>query len=121
MYKFVLCCALSCSAGLVLAGSDEKIYSVSEDAGVTAPVLVQKVEPKYTQEARDAKIQGSVKLQVEVSREGLPEKIAVKESLEPGLDQNAMDALKTWRFTPAIKDGQPVRVKALVEINFRLK
>lgn len=121
MYKFVLFCALAYSAGIALPAETGKVYSASQDAGVIAPELIQKVEPKYTQEARDAKIQGSVKLYLEVSPEGVPEKIAVLESLEPGLDQNAIEAVKAWRFRPGMKDGQPVRVKATIEVNFRLK
>jgi TonB family protein len=120
LYKLVLFCALSSSAALALPGTDEKVYSMS-DSGVTAPVLAFKVEPKYTQDARDAKIEGPVMLQAEISSEGIPDKIAITRGLEPGLDQNAIEAVKSWRFRPGMKDGQPVRVKATIEVNFRLK
>ena len=80
-----------------------------------------KEEPKYTTEAHDAKVQGTVILTLEVTEEGLPDNIAVKSGLDPGLDQNAVAAVRNWKFDPALKDGKPVRVKATMEINFRLQ
>jgi TonB family protein len=88
--------------------------------GVTAPRVQYKVEPEYTPEARDAKIQGTVVLSVEISPEGVAQNVRVEESLDPGLDQKAMDAVKQWRFQPGTKDGEAVTVQATIEINFRL-
>jgi TonB family protein len=87
--------------------------------GVTAPALISKVEPAYTEEARSAKINGTVVLYIEVDPEGLPQNIRVLRSLEPGLDQNAIYAVSQWRFRPGMKDGNPVTVAAQVEVNFR--
>jgi TonB family protein len=88
--------------------------------GVTVPTLISKVEPTYTQEARAAKINGTVVLYIEVDPEGVPQNIRVLRSLEPGLDENAIYAVSQWRFRPGTKDGNPVTVAAQVEVNFRL-
>lgn len=44
----------------------------------------------------------------------------IKESLGPGLDRKALEALQQWEFKPAMLKGKPVKVRAVVEINFRL-
>jgi TonB family protein len=88
--------------------------------GVTMPTLISKVEPTYTQEARAAKVNGTVVLYIEVDPEGVPQNIRVLRSLEPGLDENAIYAVSQWRFRPGTKDGNPVTVAAQVEVNFRL-
>lgn len=89
--------------------------------GVTAPKLLSKVEPKYTDEARDAKIEGTVVLSLVVSSTGDPLDIKVERGLDPGLDQKALDAIQQWKFQPGTKDGQAVDVIAQIEVNFRLK
>lgn len=93
-------------------------YSV-KDPGVSAPVLKQRVEPTYSDDAREARISGQVTLTAVISAEGKPEEITVKTPLYPSLDANAVNALSTWRFEPGRKDGEPVRVKVTVEFNFR--
>jgi TonB family protein len=88
--------------------------------GVTAPSLLFKVEPEYSEEARKAKYQGTVLLYVEVDAGGRAQNIRVLHSLGLGLDEKAMEAVKKWKFRPGYKDGKPVRVVAEVEVNFRL-
>ncbi|MCU1235235.1 MAG: TonB family protein [Candidatus Solibacter sp.] len=88
--------------------------------GVTAPSLVSKVEPEYSEEARKAKYQGSVLLYVEVDANGRAQNIRVLHSLGLGLDEKAIEAVKRWKFRPGTKDGRPVTVAAQVEVNFRL-
>jgi TonB family protein len=55
-----------------------------------------------------------------VNAQGNPEQIKVQHSLDAGLDQKAIDAVKHWEFEPAMKDGEPVAVMINVEVNFRL-
>ena len=98
--------------------AEGKIYKIG--GNVTPPKIIDKTEPSYTQEARDAKIEGSVLLSVVIEADGTVTNIVVKRGLDPGLDANAVEALAKWRFKPAEKDGQPVRVAASVEVNFRL-
>ena len=88
--------------------------------GVTAPVVLHKVEPEYSEEARKAKYQGTVLLYIEVDPSGRATNIRVQRSLGLGLDEKAMEAVKQWKFKPGYKDGRPVTVAATIEVNFRL-
>ena len=88
--------------------------------GVSAPALLSKVEPEYSEEARKAKYQGTVLLYIEVDPSGRAQNMRVLHSLGLGLDEKAMEAVRKWRFRPGTKDGRPVSVVATVEVNFRL-
>jgi len=88
--------------------------------GVTAPSLLYKVEPEYSEEARKAKYQGTVILYVEVDPSGHAVNPRVVRSLGLGLDEKAIDAVRKWKFKPGYKDGHPVTVAAQIEVNFRL-
>jgi TonB family protein len=88
--------------------------------GVTAPSLLYKVEPEYSEEARKAKYQGTVLLYIEVDPSGRATNIRVQRSLGLGLDEKAIEAVKKWKFAPGKKDGKPVTVAATIEVNFRL-
>ncbi len=88
--------------------------------GVSAPQLIHRVDPEYSEEARKAKHQGTVELYVEVEPDGRAHKILVRRSLGLGLDEKAIEAVRQWRFKPAMKDGKPVTVGALVTVHFRL-
>ena len=59
-------------------------------------------------------------LGVDISPDGTASNFEVIRSLEPGLDQKAIDAVQQWRFQPGMKDGAPVTVRATIEVNFRL-
>jgi periplasmic protein TonB len=88
--------------------------------GVSAPRVLYSPDPEYSEEARKAKYQGTVVLWVVVGPDGRPRDIRVQRSLGLGLDEKAMEAVRTWKFEPARKDGQPVAVQINVEVNFRL-
>ena len=88
--------------------------------GVSAPRLTYKVEPEYSEEARKAKYQGTVVLAIEVWQDGRAHNIRVIRSLGLGLDEKAVGAVQEWKFVPGKKDGIPVKVRANVEVNFRL-
>jgi TonB family protein len=88
--------------------------------GVTAPTLLYKVEPEYSEEARKAKYQGTVVLYVEVDPSGRAVNPKVIRSLGLGLDEKAIEAVRKWKFKPGYKDGRPVTVIATIEVNFRL-
>jgi bla regulator protein blaR1 len=91
--------------------------------GVTSPKLVYEVKPRYTRAAMDAKIQGSVWLEAIVLENGEVGDVTVTRSLdtEYGLDDEAVKALRQWRFEPATKDGKPVAVQVDIEMSFKLK
>jgi TonB family protein len=88
--------------------------------GVTAPTLIYKTEPEYSEEARKAKYQGTVVLACIVGADGRPRSLRVERSLGMGLDDKALEAVKEWKFRPAEKDGKPVAVAVNVEVQFRL-
>ena len=96
-----------------------KAYRTS-DEGVRAPRLIHKVEPDYTDQARDAKTEGMVVLAIEVGPDGKAHNIQVLRSLNEGLDNNAIEAVRQWEFKPGMKGGEPVTVRANVEVNYRL-
>jgi TonB family protein len=87
---------------------------------VSPPVLTYKVEPKYTREAEQAKVSGSVLLSLVVDENGSPRDIQVIRGLGSGLDEKAVETVSKWRFRPGMRFGKPVAVQARVEVNFRL-
>jgi TonB family protein len=91
-------------------------------AGVTAPRLIKEAKPKYRAEAMRAKIQGNVQLEAVVLTDGTVGEVRVTRSLdrEFGMDDEAVSCLKTWRFTPGMKDGVAVPVLVEVEMTFSL-
>ena len=88
--------------------------------GVSAPSLLYKVEPSYSEEARVTKQQGTVLLKVVIDVDGTARDVQVVKSLGMGLDEKAVEALSAWRFKPGEAGGVPVPVQAQIEINFRL-
>jgi TonB family protein len=89
-------------------------------ANITPAALVWKVEPEYSDEARRAKIQGTVLLFLEVDPDGKPSNILVRQGLGLGLDEKAIDAVRRWKFRPGKQNGRAVTTTAMVEVNFRL-
>jgi len=88
--------------------------------GVTAPIVLYKKEPEYSEEARKAKYQGTVVLYIVVDPSGRAVNPKVVRSLGLGLDEKALEAVRQWKFKPGYKDGRPVTVAATIEVNFRL-
>ena len=88
--------------------------------GVTAPRAIYKPDPEYSEEARKAKYQGKVVLGLIVDASGRPRGLKVEHGLGMGLDEKALEAVRTWKFEPAEKDGKPVAVAISVEVEFRL-
>ncbi len=94
------------------------VYRIGGD--VSAPVLINKVEPEYSEEARKAKYSGTVLLSIVVDQNGMPRDIHVIRPLGLGLDEKAIEAVMKWRFRPGMKGGHAVSTQAQVEVNFRL-
>jgi periplasmic protein TonB len=91
--------------------------------GATLPVPVRQVKAGYTTAAMDARIEGSVVMDVVVLADGKVGNVAVTESLdkEYGLDTQAVEAVKQWLFKPGTKDGKAVAVRVTIQMTFRLK
>jgi protein TonB len=99
-------------------GTGGGVYQIGGD--VSQPVLINKIEPEYSEEARKAKYSGTVRLRIVVDDKGMPRDIRVVSPLGLGLDEKAVEAVMKWRFRPALKGGRAVPVEAYVEVNFRL-
>jgi len=99
----------SCLSGSIPPGS------------VTGPVPTYRPDPPYTPQARQHKIQGSVTLRIVVDAQGnVTDVQQVSKPLGDGLDEKAIETVKTWKFKPATRDGVPVPVRVTVEVSFRL-
>ncbi len=88
--------------------------------GVTPPRPIYSPDPEFSEEARKAKYQGTCTLMIVVSADGKPTNIRVVNSLGMGLDEKAIETVRTWRFEPGQKDGHPVNVEIAVEVDFHL-
>lgn len=88
--------------------------------GASNPRPIYSPEPEFSEEARKAKYQGICVLEIVVDAAGRPTNIHVVSSLGMGLDEKAIETVKTWRFEPGQKDGHPVAVAVNVEVNFHL-
>ena len=89
--------------------------------GVGQPTCVYCPDPKYSEEARKAKYQGTVVLQVVITPDGRAIDIQVVKGPGLGLEEKAVEAVKLWRFKPANgPGGKPVPVTVPLEITFRL-
>jgi len=93
-------------------------YTVRSQASL--PVVITKVPAVYTEEARRSGIQGTVQLTLFVDETGHAQGIHVEHSLQPGLDQEAIKAVRRWRFRPGEQDGHAIRVPVRVEVTFSL-
>jgi TonB family protein len=89
--------------------------------GVSAPGVLQKKEPEYSEEARIAKLSGTALVQIVVGEDGSARNLSVLRPLGLGLDEKAVEAVRVWRFRAGMKDGGAVPVLASIEINFRLE
>ena len=94
------------------------VYSVG--GGVSEPVAIYRPDPPYSEEARKAKYQGTVVLWIVVDASGAVTQCQVVKPLGLGLDEKAVETVKTWKFKPAMKNGTPVAVRVMVEVSFRL-
>ncbi|HEY4364804.1 MAG TPA: energy transducer TonB [Bryobacteraceae bacterium] len=83
--------------------------------------LITKVDPQYTDQARAARWQGTVTLDVVIDETGKPTDLKVVKPLGLGLDEQAMMAVVQWRFQPTMLNGTPVKVQTQIEVPFRLQ
>jgi TonB family protein len=106
--------ALSAKSGIALSSA------MKVGKGVSAPSLLAKIEPEYSEDARVAKIQGAVTLAIVVDTDGRAKDVRVIKGVGYGLDEKAVEAVGNWEFRPGTMNGEPVQVQAQIEINFRL-
>ena len=87
--------------------------------GVSQGLLIHRVQPMYPPLARQARIQGTVVLQAEISKDGSIENLRLI-SGHPMLAPSAIEALKQWRYKPYFLNGEPVAVETQITVNFTL-
>lgn len=95
---------------------DEPVFEITSD--VTPPRVLRQKAPEYTDRARRGAVRGIVQLRFVVSSKGLPVRIVVAKGLEQDLDQAAVNALKEWRFSPALREKKPIAVEMSLEFVF---
>lgn len=88
--------------------------------GVTAPVVIHRVVPEFTDEARRVKFQGVASIGLIVDAQGNPEAVHVVNPLGMGLDQKAVEAVRQYKFKPAMFQGHPVPVQLVIEVDFHM-
>jgi TonB family protein len=95
------------------------LYKVG--GNVSAPVPLKQVNAEFSDEARRAKYQGVCLVGLIVDAQGNPQNVHIVRALGMGLDEKAMEAVRKYKFKPAMRDGKtPVAVYVNVEVNFRL-
>lgn len=94
------------------------MYRVGGD--VSEPVPIYKPDPPYSDEARKAKYQGTVVLWILVDATGAVTDCRVVKPLGFGLDEKSVETVSTWKFQPAMRDGEPVAVRVMVQVKFTL-
>jgi protein TonB len=101
-------------------GAGGGLYRVGT-GGVSAPQVLHSVDPEFSDEARRAKYQGLCLISLIVDAQGNPQNPRVIRTLGMGLDEKALEAVRQYKFRPAMKDGRtPVPVQITIEVNFRL-
>ena len=88
--------------------------------GVSKPVVLYSVEPEFSEEARKAKFSGNVEVYLWVDTNGRPSHIRVVRGVGMGLDEKAVEAVRQYKFKPAMKDGKPVMVDLYIDVNFQI-
>ena len=91
----------------------------NQNPGYTPPHLLHSVDPEYSPEARAAKFSGICVVALTIDTQGNPINVHVEKSIGMGLDENAINAVKQYRFTPATQDGVPIAKRVHIEVNFK--
>jgi protein TonB len=90
-------------------------------AGMTPPEVIVRVQPRYTEAARKAGVQGTVIVEAIIDQQGRVTNLRVLKALPMGLDQAAADAVRQWRFKPAMLGTRPVKIFWTLTVNFQLQ
>ena len=91
------------------------------DGSVSVPQVIHHVPPEFSEEARKEKFGGVVVVGLIVDTNGLPQQVHVLRGVGHGLDEKAVEAVRHYRFHPAMENGKPVPVQVNVEVNFQIR
>lgn len=92
-----------------------------KDGNVTPVHIIYKKAPVYPPDAKKNPVDGAVVLEATILTDGTPENVRVVKSLREDYDQSAVDAVRQWKFTPAMKDGVPVETDMHIQIHYSIK
>jgi len=100
----------------------ELAQPVQPQTGTTyqQPELIARVEPVYSRFAREARVQGTVQISATISPEGVPQSLG-RVSGNAALAAMAIEAVRQWRYQPALLNGQPVEAHTVITFNFQLR
>ena len=87
---------------------------------VRPPSVIFQVDPEFSEEARKAKFSGNVQVALIVDANGSPSHVRVERGVGMGLDEKAVEAVRQYKFKPAMENGRPVPVEIYVEVNFQI-
>jgi periplasmic protein TonB len=99
-------------------GTGGGVYHVG--GGVSPPTVISSVDPEYSDEARRAKYTGIVVVSLIVDTQGNPQHVSVVRRLGMGLDEKAVEAVRQYKFKPAMFQGHAVPVEVNIEVNFQI-
>jgi protein TonB len=102
------------------SGSNTGGGPVAVGGGVSKPVVLYQPEAEFSEEARKAKFSGNVLVYLWIDTDGKPSHVRVVRPIGMGLDEKAVEAVRQYKFKPAMKDGKPVLVFMYVEVNFTI-
>jgi protein TonB len=94
------------------------LYAIG--GGVSKPVVLYAPDAEFSEEARKAKFSGNVEVYLWVDENGSPSHIRVVRGVGMGLDDKAIEAVRQYKFKPAMKDGKPVKVPLYIDVNFQI-
>ncbi len=128
-FTVALCAAVVLTAASCVSGQDQpaansqtapspEVYKIG--TGVTPPRPIRQTDPEFSEQARKQHFQGTCILGLIVGEDGMPRNIRIIKPLGHGLDEKAIEAVRSWKFDPARKDGKPVAVEIAVEVDFHL-
>ena len=98
---------------------DGPVYQVG--GSVIPPVAIHTADPKYSKQARKAKFSGQVVVSIIVGTDGEPHNVHILRGAGMGLDEEAMKAVKQYKFKPAMQNGKPVAVYVNVQVDFQIR
>ena len=102
--------------------AQDKVDQVLQVGGsLVPPVAIHMANPKYSKEAREAKFSGQVVVSIIVGTDGEPHNVHILRGVGMGLDEEAMKAVKQYKFKPAMQNGKPVAVYVNVQVNFQIR
>jgi protein TonB len=107
---------LSVSAAQTPTPANEPVYDQGD--GVSLPRVTKHVFVQYSSQAMRKKLRGTIRLKGIVSSDGTTRDVELVSGLEQQMDENAVAALKQWKFEPGQREGKPVAVRITVDMTF---